>query len=328
LEPKARKAFGAMRTENKTLKSQLAELRPLAEEATRLTSAFDRYKARENLSAITEEEHVGVVSIQASINRAYAARDAGKELSAADRSILERVVPQFEQIATDLGLTTVPKASPIPAPYKGFLTEDHKALIESGVTSEASLRQLIAIEESAKETAAQKAAETQNPPRRQAAASPPATSTRRSPAVAPASTQARPTVDPLVKRFADLTDAYLTERSVASASQRTHVEGKLKPIIFDLIAAAVPNGDPATLWDKAKPEARHQLIKVAQGKFEAAAKAAATRTRTSSAPIRDQRPLQQRDTRSPGQRPRTDNRTQAQDPVDDVQARLAGEARS
>jgi hypothetical protein len=199
-------------------------------------------------------------------------------------------------------------------------------LIESGDFTEASLRQLIAIERAAKRTEADKASGRQPAARTQPAADarralPRAdirTVARAAPAVAP--------MNPEVSKYAKLSSAFLAGKGVPEDQQRTHFQAELHPIILkDIIAKTYPKLNAAAVWQGLKPDARHQIIIRAQGMFEAKAKAANERTeaRSPTAPSRVQRPLHQRDVRNGAGPRRTD--TKPADPVESILDQLTGQ---
>lgn len=317
LEPRTRKAFAAMRTETKALKGQLAELRPMAEEGTRFMAALDRFEAHDDLKAISESDHIGVVKIQAALIRGKKALDAGTDLAPNDRRILETVAPILDQQLEELGIRAPAKT--LPSPYTGYLTEQHKLLMEGGF-SEDSVRQLIAIEDAAKAAKSKDGAGQQQPRR---AAAPPAARTvaaalERAPA--PAASAARPG-DAERERYNALNRAFLSERGVDDKRQKSYFAAKILPTIIErLIEPSHPDADATELFNTAKPETRHKLIVMAQDLIEKDAKGVETQRngqRPPSSPARARQPLSQRDTRGAGvqRRPATGQRSAEDDVV-------------
>jgi hypothetical protein len=306
LAPKARKAFAAMRTQSRDLQRQLKELRPVAEEGTRILAAFDRFQGSDDLKDVDEQQHVGMVRLQAAMNRGYEAIKAGKNLSPQDKHLLEHIAPVYDRVLRDLG---VPRPSSLPTPYDGFLKPEHQELIDNQVFTEQAVRQMIAIERAGKAAKADEA-----------------TAERRAPLVnptkvdetpVPVRTAARTTREhPEEGKYKGLARAYLSERGVDTAAQSRHYTTKLWPIIIDELIAKNPKLqglDPVEEFNKSKPATRYRLIEMAQQRWERRAQTTGRQepgtTKRPHVPARARPPLTQQHTagarvpRTPDRRP-------------------------
>jgi hypothetical protein len=324
---KSQKAFIELRKQGKQLREQLKaqsdvveKEREWADHGRGFVGIFKERGGVDDLAAINDDQHVGVVRIQAALNRIAQAQAKGEQPAANDSAMVEEAYARLAPM-----VKAKPAAAPVTLePFAGELPAAQRELIDAGLLDEADARLLAAAKAyQAKVKEAPKApAAVVAPP----AAAPAAPAAR--PAPAPAARSEAPATSDEQRAHAGRVVAFLTERGVPEASIRDHFVAKVQPVIVDqLTETAAKAGTTALdLFYRLSPQSQLSLIQLAQSKVEESAKPPATVPGAGQAPAgrtpRPKAPLFQNALGRGGRRlPTTSG-----NPHEATQAFLAGES--